>query len=62
MNKYDYAKEEVYNALWALCDYDDETYHRVCSGECVEPIMQDVINLAVKLSNLSQDIGKEETT
>lgn len=54
MNKYDCAKECVYNALWELCEYDDDVYQNACSGLCKEEIMDEVINLAAKLDSLSQ--------
>jgi len=54
MNKYDCAKECVYNALWELCEYDDDVYQNACSGLCKEEIMDDVISLAAKLDDLSQ--------
>ena len=55
MNKYQRAKEAVYDALWELCEYDDYTYRDACSGWCQESIMEDIIKLAVKLDNLSQE-------
>ena len=54
MNKYDCAKECVYNALWELCEYDNDVYQNACSGLCKEEIMDEVINLAAKLDDLSQ--------
>lgn len=54
MNKYDYAKEEIYNALWELCEHDDETYQNACSGLGKEKIMDEVAALAAKLDDLSQ--------
>lgn len=54
MNKYEEAKEDLYNALWNLCDCKEETYAAACMGEYPEPIAAEIHNLAIKLSNLSQ--------
>ena len=56
MNKYDRAKEEIYNALWELCEYDEDVYQNACSGLCKESIMEDLVDLAAKLSDLSQEV------
>ena len=55
MNRFDCAKECVYNALWELCEYDDDVYQNACSGLCKENIMEAVIDLAAKLDDLSQE-------
>lgn len=54
LNKYEEAKESLYNALWELCGCDDEKYTRACMGEYPEPIAKEVHELAVKLSALAQ--------
>lgn len=60
MNKYDYAKEEIYNALWELCEHDDDIYQNACSGLGAEEIMDEVAALAAKLDGLSQEKEKRE--
>lgn len=54
MNKYDRAKEEIYNALWELCEEDDDVYQNACSGLGAEDIMDEAAALAAKLDDLSQ--------
>ena len=54
MNRYDKAKEEIYNALWELCEEDEEVYQNACSGLGAEEIMDEVSALAAKLDDLSQ--------
>lgn len=60
MNKYDRAKEEIYNALWELCEEDDEVYQNACSGLGKESIMDEVSSLAAKLDDLSQKFEQEK--
>lgn len=55
VNRYDRAKEEIYNALWELCEEDEETYQNACSGLGAEEIMDEVAALAAKLDDLSQE-------
>jgi len=60
MNKYDRAKEEVYNALWELCEEDDDVYQNACSGLGIEDIMDEVAALAAKLDDLSQEFEEKK--
>lgn len=60
MNKYDRVKEEIYNALWELCEEDDEAYQNACSGLGKESIMDEVSALAAKLDDLSQKFEQEK--
>ena len=61
MNKYDMAKEEVYNALWELCEHDDDIYQNACSGLGAEHIMDEVANLAAKLDDMSQEYERRKS-
>lgn len=62
MNKYDRAKEEIYNALWELCEEDDDVYQNACSGLGKESIMDEVAALAAKLDDLSQKFEREKNS
>ena len=54
MNKYEEAKEQLYNALWILCGEQEKTYEQACMGNYSEPIMEEIHNLAIKLSSMGQ--------
>lgn len=54
MNKYEEAKEQLYNALWILCGEQESTYTEVCMGSYPEPIMEEIHKLAIKLAGLAQ--------
>jgi hypothetical protein len=54
MNKYESAKEELYNALWILCGEQDDVYEQVCMGNYPELIMEEIHKLAIKLSDMAQ--------
>lgn len=54
MNKYEEAKEELYNALWILCEEQEAVYEQACMGNYSEPIMKEIHNLAIKLSGIAQ--------
>ena len=54
-NRYEEAKEELYNALWILCGEHENSYEEVCMGKYPEPIMAEIHKLAVKLSDLAQE-------
>ena len=60
MNRFDRAKEEIYNALWELCEEDEETYQNACSGLGAEAIMEEVAALAAKLDDMSQDFERSK--
>ena len=60
MNRFDRAKEEIYNALWELCEEDEETYQNACSGLGAEKIMEEVAALAAKLDDMSQDFERSK--
>ena len=53
-NKYSRAKERVYDALWELCEYDDDVYQNACSGLGRESVMEDLFDVAAKLDAMSQ--------
>ena len=54
MNKYDYAKEEIYNAIWELCGRDDDVYQNACSGLPNEEMVDTLCAIAAKLDGMSQ--------
>ena len=54
MNKYDEAKEQLYNALWILCNEQDDVYEKACMGNYPEAIMEEIHKLAIKLSDTAQ--------
>ena len=54
MNKYDCAREEVYNAIWELCECDDEVYQNACSGLPKEEIVDKLLDIAAELDGMSQ--------
>ena len=58
MNKYDFAKEAIYNALWELCEYDDAVYQAACNGNGREAIMDELVNIAARLNGMSQSIKR----
>lgn len=60
VNRFDLAKEEIYNALWELCEEDEETYQNACSGLGAEPIMEEVSSLAAKLDDMSQEFERSK--
>lgn len=57
MNRFDLAKEQIYNALWELCGCDEEVYQNACSGLGAEEIMDEVRALAAKLDGMSQRLN-----
>ena len=61
VNKYDYAKEALYDAIFELCDTDEEVFARVCSESnyCPITIIKDIQDLAIRLSVLSESDNKE---
>ena len=61
MNKYDRAKESLYDAVFELCDCDEHIYARVCSevDYCPSEIIKDIQKLAIRLSVLSEIDNKE---
>lgn len=61
VNKYDYAKEALYDAIFELCDADEDVFTRVCSESNYWPIaiIKDIQDLAIRLSALSELDNKE---
>ena len=54
MNKYDLAKEHIYDAVWELCEHDDDVYQNTCSGLPNEEIADTLCAIAAMLDGMSQ--------
>lgn len=61
MNKYDEAKTCIYDALFILCDGDEELYDDTISLPTLphSEIEKDLLNIAARLANMSDIYNKE---